>query len=152
MEKEKSERKDRLFYKQKNGYDLIDEKELELVEAYCKDYMVFLNDAKTEREAVSQGIKLAEAKGFVPGLKSVSRNVKALGAGIVEQGRGIGRVVALLAEAHFLRPDRAEVQVHRRGARAAVERECDRPILAVHRVGGEHDLGNLLAFVVTHRQ
>ena len=66
MDKEKSERKDRLFYKQKNGYDLIDEKELELIEAYCKDYMVFLNEAKTEREAVSEGIKLAEAKGFVP--------------------------------------------------------------------------------------
>jgi len=66
MDKEKSERKDKLFYKQKNGYDLIDEKELELLEAYCKDYMVFLNDAKTEREAVSEGIRLAEAKGFVP--------------------------------------------------------------------------------------
>ena len=66
MDKEKSERKDRLFYKQKNGYELIDEKELELLEAYCKKYMVFLNEAKTEREAVSEGIKLAESRGFVP--------------------------------------------------------------------------------------
>ncbi|NCB74687.1 MAG: aminopeptidase [Clostridia bacterium] len=66
MEKEKSERKDRLFYKQKNGYELIDEKELALLEAYCKDYMVFLNEAKTEREAVTEGIRLAEKKGFVP--------------------------------------------------------------------------------------
>lgn len=66
IDKEKSERKDRLFYKQKNGYDLIDEKETKLLEAYCKDYMVFLNEAKTEREAVTEGIKLAETKGFVP--------------------------------------------------------------------------------------
>lgn len=66
MEKEKSPRKDRLFYKQKNGYELIDEKELKLLENYCKDYMTFLSGAKTEREAVSDGIKLAEAKGFVP--------------------------------------------------------------------------------------
>jgi len=66
MDKEKSARKDRLFYKQKNGYELIDEKELEALESYCKGYMTFLNEAKTEREAVSDGIKLAEAKGFVP--------------------------------------------------------------------------------------
>ena len=66
MEKEKSARKDRLFYKQKNGYELIDEKELGIAETYCKNYMAFLNSAKTEREAVFEGIKLAEAKGFVP--------------------------------------------------------------------------------------
>ena len=66
MENEKSERKDRLFYKQKNGYELIDEKEVELLEKYCADYMAYLNEAKTEREAVADGIKLAEAKGFVP--------------------------------------------------------------------------------------
>ncbi len=66
MDNEKSERKDRLFYKQKNGYELIDEKEIAMLEAYCKDYMVFLNEAKTEREAVSEAIRLAEQKGFVP--------------------------------------------------------------------------------------
>ncbi len=66
MDKEKSERKDRLFYKQKNGYELIDEKELEKLESYCKGYMAYLDSAKTEREAVAEGIKLAEAKGFVP--------------------------------------------------------------------------------------
>lgn len=66
MSKEKSERKDRLFYKQKNGYDIISEKELEACQEYCRGYMSFLNDARTERQAVSLGIKLAEEKGFVP--------------------------------------------------------------------------------------
>ena len=66
MAKEKSERKKKLFYQQKNGYDLIDEKEIGLSEAYCRDYMSFLNSARTEREAVALGIELAEAKGFVP--------------------------------------------------------------------------------------
>lgn len=66
MSKESSERKNKLFYQQKNGYDIIDEKEVELVESYCRDYMSFLNEAKTEREAVAQGIKLAEEKGFIP--------------------------------------------------------------------------------------
>lgn len=66
MTKEKSERKDKLFYQQKNGYDLIDKKELELVESYCKGYISYLNGAKTEREAVASGIRLAEERGFVP--------------------------------------------------------------------------------------
>ncbi|MEG0035318.1 MAG: aminopeptidase [Oscillospiraceae bacterium] len=66
MSKEKSERKDKLFYQQKNGYDIIDDKERELCEDYCKGYMSYLNGAKTEREAVAAAIKLAEAQGFVP--------------------------------------------------------------------------------------
>lgn len=67
MSKEKkSERKEKLFYQQKNGYDLITEKESRLCEDYCAGYMRFLDTAKTEREAVLEGIKLAEAKGFVP--------------------------------------------------------------------------------------
>ncbi|NLH01304.1 MAG: aminopeptidase, partial [Clostridiales bacterium] len=66
MAKEKSERKDRLFYQQKNGYELIDEEERELLEAYCRGYMSFLDGAKTEREAVKSAIALAENKGFVP--------------------------------------------------------------------------------------
>ncbi len=66
MSKEKSERKDKLFYQQKNGYEIIEENEKELMEAYCKGYMSFLNSAKTEREAVTAGIELAKAVGFVP--------------------------------------------------------------------------------------
>ena len=66
MEKEKSERKDRLFYQRKNGYEIIDEKEKKDMEAYCSDYMRFLNGARTEREAVRDGIALAEKKGFKP--------------------------------------------------------------------------------------
>jgi len=64
MAKEKCEKKEKLFYQQKNGYELIDEKEKMAVESYCKDYMEFLNDARTEREAVTAGITLAEKKGF----------------------------------------------------------------------------------------
>ena len=66
MEKEKSAKKDKLFYQQKNGYELIDAQEREHMERYCRDYMAFLDEAKTEREAVKEGIRLAKAKGFVP--------------------------------------------------------------------------------------
>lgn len=66
MKEKKSERKDKLFYQQKNGYDIVTEKETRLLEEYCAGYMKFLDVAKTEREAVAEGIRLAEAKGFVP--------------------------------------------------------------------------------------
>ena len=95
MEKEKSERKDRLFYKQKNGYELIDEKEIALLEAYCKDYMVFLNEAKTEREAVTEGIRLAEKKGFVP--YKAGMELKA-GSKIYSSNRGKALMLAVIGK------------------------------------------------------
>ena len=36
------------------------------MEGYCEDYKRYLDAARTEREAVSEAIRLAEAKGFVP--------------------------------------------------------------------------------------
>lgn len=59
------ELKNKLFYQQKNGYDLIDTAERVAVEDYCKGYMSYLNDARTEREAVDLAIELAESQGFV---------------------------------------------------------------------------------------
>ena len=61
-----------LFYEQKNGYDLIDAQERLELEDYCQGYMDFLNDSRTEREAVKNAITLAEAQGFVeyePGME-----------------------------------------------------------------------------------
>jgi aspartyl aminopeptidase len=60
------ERKQELFYTQKNGYDLIGLEERIACEEYCRGYMDFLDAARTEREAVKQAIALAEAAGFVP--------------------------------------------------------------------------------------
>ena len=62
-EKEMSSR-DELFYERKNGYDRIDTAERLAMEAYCEDYKAFLNAAKTEREAVKEAIRQAEAAGF----------------------------------------------------------------------------------------
>ena len=56
----------KLFYEQKNGYDLIDTQEHLAVEDYCRSYMEFLNDSRTEREAVDNAIAQAEERGFVP--------------------------------------------------------------------------------------
>ncbi len=60
------ELKERLFYTQKNGYDRIDVKERLALEKYCDAYKAYLNDSRTEREAVRNAIAAAEAEGFVP--------------------------------------------------------------------------------------
>ena len=56
----------KLFYEQKNGYDLINTEERLAVEAYAKEYMAFLNSSRTEREAVANAIEMAEERGFQP--------------------------------------------------------------------------------------
>ena len=61
-----SELKDKLFYDNTNVYDVVDEQEVAKINDYSVGYMEFLAKAKTEREAVSEGIKMAEAEGFVP--------------------------------------------------------------------------------------
>ena len=72
-----------LFYEPKNGYDRISREEHIAAEDYCRGYMDFLNDSRTEREAVVNAIKLAREKGFVeytpgmaltPGLRVYSCN------------------------------------------------------------------------------
>ena len=66
------ELRSKLFYEQKNGYDLIGTEERIAVEEYCRDYMEFLNDSRTEREAVKNAIAEAEKLGFaeyVPGME-----------------------------------------------------------------------------------
>ena len=61
-----SDMREKLFYEQKNGYDLIDTGERLRLEEYCRGYMAWLNEARTEREAVSSAVALAEENGFVP--------------------------------------------------------------------------------------
>ena len=58
------EKKTELFYQPKNGYDRIDTAERLALEEYCRGYMAYLDAARTEREAVTEAVKLAEAAGF----------------------------------------------------------------------------------------
>ena len=50
----------------KNGRLTADDSVLEKADSYCEGYKAFLDAAKTEREAVSEAVKMAERKGFVP--------------------------------------------------------------------------------------
>lgn len=68
---EKMDYRKTLFYTQKNGLDLVSANEAGQIEAYCAGYKAYLNDARTEREAVREAIALAEREGFrayVPGM------------------------------------------------------------------------------------
>ena len=59
-----NELREKLLYQKKNGFDRLPEQEIKAVETYCEGYKRFLNTAKTERECVTEAVKLAEQAGF----------------------------------------------------------------------------------------
>lgn len=84
-----------LFYEQKNGYDLIGPEEHVAADNYCRGYMEFLNDSRTEREAVINAIRLAEEHGFVPYVPSMAL---APGMKIYSSNRGKAMMLAVIGE------------------------------------------------------
>ena len=89
------ELRSKLFYEQKNGYDLIGTEERLKVEDYCKGYMAYLDNSRMEREAVVNAIALAEKEGFVeyvPGM--------ALKAGdkVYKNNRGKALILAVIGK------------------------------------------------------
>ncbi len=87
--------RDKLFYNQKNGYDLIDTQERITSEQYAKAYMSFLNNSRTEREAVRNAIAMAEENGFVeyvPGM-ALSAGMK-----IYKNNRGKALMLAVIGK------------------------------------------------------
>ncbi len=68
-EKEKTPaqlRREALMNERKNGYDQLTAEDESAMQSFCEDYKKFLDAAKTEREAVDEVIRQAQAKGFVP--------------------------------------------------------------------------------------
>lgn len=63
---EKNEKKEKLFYKQKNVFDLMSDDDKTAAYAYGEDYKHFLDNCKTERLGVKYTISLAEKAGFKP--------------------------------------------------------------------------------------
>ena len=58
--------KEQLGYKPVLATKVLSEEEIGKADAYCEGYKAFMDAAKTEREAVCEAVKMAEAKGFVP--------------------------------------------------------------------------------------
>ena len=70
--------KEKLLSSRKNGFDRVDAAELEQMEAYCKEYMAFLDAGKTERLCAAETVRLAET-GRIPA--PVSGDMAAEGLG-----------------------------------------------------------------------
>ena len=60
------QRRKELLYAPKNGWDRLEAGQEAALRAYCEDYKKFLDESKTEREAVAYAVALAEARGFRP--------------------------------------------------------------------------------------
>ena len=90
-----SDLREKLFYEQKNGYDLISTEERLALEEYCRGYMAFLNNSRTEREAVSNAIAEAEARGFVPYMPGMP--LKA-GDKVYQNNRGKALMLAVIGK------------------------------------------------------
>ncbi len=58
--------KEALTYSKTNFYDKCDEKEIRTAYDYCIGYCDFMDNSKTEREAVKTSIALAEKNGYKP--------------------------------------------------------------------------------------
>ena len=53
-----------LLYERTNVYETASDEKLKTIFAYSEGYKAFLNAAKTEREAVREGIRIAEENGY----------------------------------------------------------------------------------------
>jgi aspartyl aminopeptidase len=90
-----TECRDELFYKQKNGYDVLSVEERLSLEAYCAAYKQYIDAAKTEREAVKEAIAQAETLGFqayIPGMELKP------GMKIYKNNRGRALYLAVIGE------------------------------------------------------
>ena len=90
-----SELREKLFFEQKNGYDLIGTDERIKVEQYCQEYMDFLDNSRMEREAVRNAVALAKEHGFaefVPGM-----NIKP-GLKLYKNNRGKALMLAVIGK------------------------------------------------------
>lgn len=72
---ETKELKEQLFYKKASVYEKANENAIDAAYSFASDYKKFLDDAKTEREAVDASIAIAEAAGFKP--YSLGQSIKA---------------------------------------------------------------------------
>ncbi len=55
-----------LLVDRKNGFFSVSDTKVKKADAFCEGYKEFLENAKTEREAVTAAVKIAEAAGFKP--------------------------------------------------------------------------------------
>lgn len=93
MSEKKSNRDESLLYVQKHGYEGLDEGRKREMHDYCEAYKSYLDAARTEREAVREAIRLAEARGFVEYVPGMPLKP---GAKVYANNRGKALMLAVL--------------------------------------------------------
>ena len=87
----------KILKKDKNTFDYLNKKEESLAFSFAEKYKIFLDNAKTEREAVIEIIKMAEAEGFINiDIVSNKKPVKGKKFYKVFKGKSVG--LAILGE------------------------------------------------------
>lgn len=98
MSKEKSaaaELKEKLFYNPKHAGDVVEKSETEKADAFCEEYKEFLNNAKTEREAV----KFVEARAKYLGFTEFDRDKKySAGDKVYVNNRGKSIILCIIGK------------------------------------------------------
>lgn len=96
MSKDKPSAKDlkkSLFSQKKHASLLIKDGEIKKADKFCEDYKKFLNQAKTEREAVEFAVKQLEENGFV----KFSKNMKlSAGSKVYYNNRGKAIIASII--------------------------------------------------------
>ncbi|MGE5474511.1 MAG: aminopeptidase [Ignavibacteriales bacterium] len=87
---------EQLTYESKSAWEKLSENESQAVNSFCAGYIDFLNNAKTEREAVGQFIGLAEQNGF-KNIKDINHNLNK-GDKIYYSNRGKTLLLAVIGE------------------------------------------------------
>ena len=55
---------EQLFYDKKTGFDRLTDEDKQGIQTYAEGYKKFLDESKTERDAVLEIARMAESKGF----------------------------------------------------------------------------------------
>ena len=93
---ESKQLKEKLFASKKHGALRMREDDQTACEALCKDYMAFLNQSKTEREACANAEALLKEHGFVPFTPGMA--LKA-GDKVYQNNRGKAMIAAIIGSA-----------------------------------------------------
>ena len=93
---ESKQLKEKLFASKKLGALRMSEDDQTACEALCKDYMAFLNQSKTEREACANAEALLKEHGFVPFTPGMA--LKA-GDKVYQNNRGKAMIAAIIGSA-----------------------------------------------------
>jgi len=90
--------KNKLLFPRKNASAFMTGEELTAADEYCRQYIAFLNAAKTERETVSAATAMAEKEGFIPWTQGM--NVKS-GDRIYFSRRGKALILCTIGKRKF---------------------------------------------------